>query len=239
MASIASLLIILLMSRHLQPHAAAHRSTGATAAYDGCSPMRSGNETHQFEVMLDGVRYPRVVPAHFNKSLDFECLNRAPLRRIFLWNRFWKSDTFEFGLGERTPFVEHRCPVANCEVTRDPLKFNTSDLVLVHGYDLLRRDASKQQQQRRRKANGGDVDSRLPAHRASGQRWVFTYFESPVSTELLCYKNLANKFDMLNTYHSAADFDSIYYANAHFEWKTNTSFNLSFDYHATKVSHAC
>ena len=110
--------------------------------------------------------------------------------------------------------------VTNCEVTRDPELFDTSDLVLFHGFNLINRD------------NG---TNKYPTHRPEGQRWVFAYYESPMSMRDLCYKNLNNRFHLTNTYHSESDYNAIYYSNAHFEWKTNYSFDPSYNYHSKKV----
>ena len=185
-----------------------------------CSPFH--RQAQQLVgVELDGRLYPQVVPTHFNRSLNFDCLNRGPLKRIFYWTRFWWANTFDFGLGERTPFELHNCPVTNCEVTNDPTKLNSSDLVIMHAYNLMNRDKRA---------------FKYPPSRPAGQRWVFTYFESPLSISDMCFKNLTNTFALLNTYHEKSDFNSIYHSNAHFEWKTNTSFDVNFDYHATKVS---
>ena len=80
-----------------------------------CSPFvnTTGNES-SFEIELDGRKYPQVVPMHFNASLNFECLNRGPIKRIFYWTRFWWAPSFDFGVGSRTPFELHNCPVTNC-----------------------------------------------------------------------------------------------------------------------------
>ena len=155
---------------------------------------------------------------HFNKSLNFECLNRGPLKRIFYWTRFWKSDSFEFGVGVRKPFELHNCPVTNCQVTNDQTLFNSSDLVLFHALDFLKHN------------------QRFPTHQPSGQRWVFVYSEPPNRNRFddLCYKKLSEKkFNTLNTYHIDSEYNSIYYSNANFEWKTNYSFDPTFDYHGT------
>jgi hypothetical protein len=65
---------------------------------------------------------------------------------------------------------------------------------------------------------------------------VYTYFESPATFDNSCLGgSMKYKFSLLNTYHSDSDFNSVYYSNALFEWKTNTTFITSYNYHATKV----
>ena len=184
-----------------------------------CSPLYPN--VSNYEVSLEGRQYPQVVPIYLNKSLNFDCLNSGPLKRILYWNPFWWSKTYDFGVGVRTPFEKHKCPVTNCEVTNDRAMYNCSDLVLFHAFNLLKSNASAQL---------------MPTHRPDGQRWVFTYFESPVTFESMCYKNLEGKFSLLNTYHADSDFNSVYYTNAFFEWKRNATFDPDYDYHVKKVS---
>ncbi len=127
---------------------------------DKCSPIH--RNANIYAVSIDGQRYPQSVPAHLNSSLNFECLNRGPLKRILLWNKFWWSNDFDFGLGVRTPFSDHKCPVTNCEVTNDRSKYNCSDLVLFHAFNLINRDK---------------VNSKtMPDYRAFDQRWVVHMF---------------------------------------------------------------
>ena len=230
---VLNVFLTVLIWRYLSRHELIHLSSGSSRLSDGmaennvsvnrCAPLNELAEP-TYSVELDGVRYPQVVPLHFNASLNFECLNRGPLKRIYYWNRFWHSNAWEFGYGVRKPFKKFNCPVTNCEVTNDPAKFNESHVALIHSWNFL-------------KNNEYLRTNKFPAHKPSGQRWIFTYFESPISHDYVCYKNLSDKFDLINTFHETSDFNSIYYSNAHFEWKLNKSFDLNFDYHATKVTY--
>ena len=219
--AIVSISIMLLLSMNLPIDMGKYVAPIGTVDRDSndvkCSPL---NETYENRVVeIDGKKYPQIVPMHFNKSINFECLNRGPQKRIFYWTRFWKSE--RFGLDVSNPFEKYNCPVKNCDITNDLVKFNGSDLVLIHAYDFL--------QQKRR----------FPRHKPNKQRWVFVYYEPPnrFAFDDLCYKKFGkNKFDLLNTYHPDSDFNSIYSSDAHFEWKRNDTFNRSFNYHATKVN---
>ena len=221
--SVASIILTALL---LQEKVARHEPANQTrqrVPHDEsnlCSPLLS-NATPQYEVRLDGRRYPQVVPIYLNKSLNFECLNRGPLKRILLWTPFWWSNSYDFEMGVRTPFEKYKCPVTNCMITNDRSSYNCSDVVLFHAFNMLKSNVSHAK--------------RMPRHRPVGQRWVFTYFESPLLVENMCYQGLQNKFALLNTYHSHSDFNSVYYSNAHFEWRINNTFDMHFDYHATKV----
>ena len=219
LAFTVSITFTFLTSRHLNTTETSPTESRSQQRGGQCSPLRS--KTNAFEVDIDGRRYPQVVPAYLNKSLDFECLNQGPLKQILIWNPFWWSKTYDFGIGTRTPFENYKCPLTNCAVTNDRSQYNCSDLVLFHAFNLLNRDPLTPQL--------------MPTHRPEGQRWVYTYFESPVTFENMCFKGLKGKFSLMNTYHSASDFNSVYFANALFDWKQNETFNDTYDYHATKV----
>jgi hypothetical protein len=117
-----------------------------------CNPLRP---VKQYTVKFDGFFYPQYVPSYFNVSLNFNCLNRGSQKRILLWNAFFNDLDLRYGLGKKTPFVKHKCPVTNCEVTNDKKRLSEADLVVVHI---------------------GDQFSPIPKEpRPLDQRWVYVY----------------------------------------------------------------
>lgn len=56
-------------------------------AAKSCKLVTSDEHSQQYYVVIDGVRYPKLVPSFFNRSIDFNCLNaNTPLKTILLWN---------------------------------------------------------------------------------------------------------------------------------------------------------
>jgi hypothetical protein len=70
---------------------------------DRCNPTLSSDKL-QYKAKIGGVEYPQHVPIHFNRSIDFECLNnnsfskRMPL--ILFWNKFYGNESFYFSIGK-------------------------------------------------------------------------------------------------------------------------------------------
>ena len=57
------------------------------------------NNNTQYYVKIDNVVYPKYVPKMFNKTIDFDCLNKNKKRnRILLWTKFVGSDDFFYGI---------------------------------------------------------------------------------------------------------------------------------------------
>jgi hypothetical protein len=67
-----------------------------------CNPLRGPNRL-QHKAMIGGVEYPQYVPIHFNRNIDYECLNNNSFSKrmpvILFWNKFYGDDKFYFKLG--------------------------------------------------------------------------------------------------------------------------------------------
>ncbi len=72
-----------------------------------CNPFIS-NAT-KFSIRIDGQDYPKSIPLSRNSLINYECLNKnRKLKIILLWNTFFGSEEFYFGLGKKEPFIRHR-----------------------------------------------------------------------------------------------------------------------------------
>lgn len=188
-----------------------------------CNPIYNSNK--QYSVKINGVNYPKFVPLYQNKSINFDCLNslakNKPPKRILLWNKFFGSNYDDYGLGKKKPFIQHQCPVNNCELTMDKTLVNHSDFVVVHM--MIHHDP---------------ID-KFPAFRPPNQRWIFLMFEPPVHTshddDFLPFESV---FNLTATYKRNSDFNSVYYSFSRFEWGKNNSFNSTIDYHGRKTKFA-
>ncbi len=115
-----------------------------------CDPVYQ-EQKNQYQVEIDGEMYPKYVPNYLNWSLNFKCLNSGRMKTILLWNTYFGSPYYYFGLGQRAPFVYNKCPVTSCELTNDKSRINNSHLVVVHLIDKV---------------------TELPKTRPANQRWV-------------------------------------------------------------------
>lgn len=60
----------------------------------------------KFSIKIDGQIYPKSIPLSRSESIDYECLNKnKKVKLILLWNTFFSSEDFYFGLGKKDPFV--------------------------------------------------------------------------------------------------------------------------------------
>lgn len=161
---------------------------------------------------IDGQVYPKSLPLYLNYSLNFTCLNEnEQLKTILLWNGFFDSASFAYGLGKRQPFADNTCPVVNCEITNDKARLNESHLVLVH----MRSSYDK-----------------IPIVRNVDQRWVFFLFESPVHSG--DYTPLNGVFNFTSTYRLDSDFPRLTGDYQQFVWKENVNFNPMLDFTQNK-----
>jgi hypothetical protein len=122
-----------------------------------CDPV--DRNFKQYTVEIAGKTYPQYLLRNQNYSHNFECLNKTgdtPL--ILAWNKFYGESNFGYGLGKVQPFVNHHCPVTNCELTMDKSRLKDADYVIVHMSD--------------------DYQS-LPVQRDAKTRWVWMLIESP------------------------------------------------------------
>lgn len=96
-----------------------------------CNPIISNFKP--FIVNIENEFYPKSFTLSGNKSIDFNCLNsNNKTKVILLWNKFFESADYGFGLGNKDPFIKNKCPVTNCEIINDKQKLNQSDLVITH-----------------------------------------------------------------------------------------------------------
>jgi hypothetical protein len=166
----------------------------------------------QYKIKLDGKMYPKYVANYFNRSINFECLNKNPKKKVILfWNPFFGNQDYGFGLGEREPFEKNNCPVTNCETTNDKSRIGEADLVIVHMRDHV---------------------PTPPNNRPQNQRWVFLLYESPVHSA--DFTNFNGVFNLTATYRKESDFANFYEYGANFVWKRNDSFNENYDFSLNK-----
>jgi alpha-1,3-fucosyltransferase len=178
-----------------------------------CSPYYNLNKT--FQITIDNETYPKYTPLYNNINFNFKCMNNNKKTKVILfWNKWFGDSTFEYGLGQETPFKENNCPVTNCETTNDRQKLKESDLIVFHMRDSI---------------------DYLPPERYPNQRWVFLLYESPVhSPDFKIYNNL---FNLSATYKLNSDFTSIYLKN--YVWiENNIDFNVSNDFSNGKTGFA-
>jgi alpha-1,3-fucosyltransferase len=171
-----------------------------------CSPFL--NDTKQFSILIDGVKYPQRIALYENKSINFECLNSLKKPKVILmWNKFKGKPHMDYPFGVRKPFQILNCPVTSCELTNDRSKFKESNLVLFH----LR----------------NHIDT-IPERVHPLQRFVHVIFESPVHCHL-CNK-YENVFNFTAGYHTQADYMSQYWTDSGLYWDLNENFNTSKDF---------
>jgi hypothetical protein len=105
-----------LLERKRQNH-----SELANKQHDGLCYTRSG---HNYKATFNGQQYPKSVPLAFDPNVDYACLNRqaAHSTKIIL-----SLNSF-FGIS----FDKKKCPVKNCEFTRDRRFMPYADLVLLN-----------------------------------------------------------------------------------------------------------
>lgn len=177
-----------------------------------CDPINRSYVPYTVE--LDGVRYPTKLQLHMNRSLNFECLNNTiDTKLILFWNDFFSFENFAYGIGKHTPFIEHKCPVSNCELTKDKSRLDQADLVIVHMPNKYKQ---------------------VPKHRTNpNQRWVFFLFESPMNAGF-SRKNLNDVFNLTTTYTLDSDVYSAYHNVLDFYWQLNETFDENYDYSARK-----
>ena len=119
-----------------------------------CLPFFTDRE--QYYANIDGVRYPKQVPLHKNLSINFECLDKSPNKKIILfYNTWFGSMNYAIGVGYRAPFSVQNCPVTSCETTSDINRLNESDFVITHMRDSI---------------------PKLPNFRPRNQRWIFLLY---------------------------------------------------------------
>ena len=180
-----------------------------------CEPINK--KYKQNFIKLEGHIYPKYLSLDTNKSINYECLNRAAdLKVILLWNTFWHWDDFGYGLGSEDLFRKRNCPVTKCEITKDKSLINISHLVVTHMINKI---------------------DDPPKYRPPGQRWMFFLYESPYLT-LNDYSQFNNVYNLTATYRDDSDILTPYEASAAMSWQTNEYFNIESDFHQNKTEFA-
>lgn len=187
-------------------------------SHSSCNPIIE-NAPSQFRVLIDGEIYPKIIPSYHNTSLNFTCLNRLKRRPsvILLWNEYNVWHDWRYGLGSRTPFIKNKCPVTNCEITKDKSRLNESDLVLVHMIHKVKKND-------------------LPLDRPRSSRLVFFRSESNIYSAI--FNEMNGLFNMTSTFRTDSDFVPFYYGNVEFEWRLNPDFDPDHDYLKPKTGLA-
>ncbi|CAF0794199.1 unnamed protein product [Brachionus calyciflorus] len=173
-----------------------------------CLPLIKNSE--QFYAEINGQKYPKIIPSFFNASINFDCLNsnlNKP-KLILLWNEYGPWVDWKYGLGKYEPFQKRKCPVYNCEITKDKTRLDESDLVLVH----MRGDYSK-----------------LPLKRSYKTRMVFLITESPIHSKEF-HPHLNGLFNQTATFNLDSDYSPFYYSNIGFKWELNEQFDETRNY---------
>jgi alpha-1,3-fucosyltransferase len=174
------------------------------------------NHTHK-TFTIDNQTYPKYFHLAKNKSINFECLNSntIKIKKILLWNSFFGSDDYGFGIGKREPFIKHNCPVINCEITNDRKQLNKSDYVVTHMRNSL---------------------SDLPKSRSKNQQWIFYLWESPMHSA--DFNQYNNYYNLTLTYKIDSNFNGVYEIGSFMNWELNEAFNSSYDFYGNKSGFA-
>ena len=187
-------------------------------------------EYEKERISFDGYEYPRVITAYHDESFDFECFSQLNFtKRIFLWNNFSPFIMKKFGLGGRELFEKYRCPITNCEVTKDLNKLAKSDYVLFHIHDSIDD-----------KNHLKDFVDKYLTNRPRTQRWVYANFETPIQKPLRHLSVLNGFFNLTATYLRDSDFNSIYQGDSRIRWvQKSKDFDINKnEYHSDKKKFA-
>jgi alpha-1,3-fucosyltransferase len=175
-----------------------------------CDPIDKSKLAENVGVEIDGRVYPSRQALSFNTSINYKCLRQtSTTKRILVWKRFFGSKSIR---EDPDLLKKSNCPVTNCVITHDRSKLRKSDMVYVHVVQTpIGRDS-------------------LPKSKPRSQRWIFSAYESPLHTPLIPEYN--SYFNLSSTYSLQSDFPNFYRNgfDQRFVWRTNGSFNKSFDY---------
>ena len=175
-----------------------------------CNPIKK--EYVPFKIKINEATYPMHVSLHSNKSINFDCLNKADKHKtILIWSEAyaaWKA----FGFGKDEIFIKHNCPVTKCEITANKSRVNESDFVIVG-------DGSP-----------GLHITNPPSFRPKNQRWIFFLYEAPFigfagKTNFSKYNNF---FNLTATYLSSSDFLTTYEGTAQMTWQPNITYKIPY-----------
>ena len=175
-----------------------------------CYPIK--DFSNQFKVKINGEYYPKSITLTRNQSIDFKCLNKNKIKRILFWNSFFRNEDYNFGIGKIKPFVKNRCPVVNCETTKDKSKLNKSHYVITHMRNTF---------------------ENIPKYRLLNQKWIFFLLESPIHVGR--FNNYDSIYNLTYTYKRSSNFPGSYEMLSRFYWAKNPSFNENFDFSKGKT----
>jgi len=181
-----------------------------------CNPFITNN--NKFSIKIDNQIYPQ--SKRLIETVNLTCLNNniktTKTKTILLWNPFFSSNDYYFGLGKITPFVQNNCPITNCELTNDKNRLKESDYVITHMRNSFQRP--------------NDIN------RSLNQRWIFFLAESPMHSA--SFKQYNNFYNLTATYRLDSNFNGFYEANSVMEWQLNEEFNVNQDFSANKIGFA-
>lgn len=189
-----------------------------------CNPFIE-NERN-FRIKIDDVVYPKYIPLRDNKKINFSCLNEATKPKVILyWTNFYEKEDFYYGLGRFTPFLKHKCPVYNCELTNDKQRINESDLVVFSILDTP------------------PINNTMPLYRTQAQYWLLLLIESPFNIENNKFRDYfygydEDDFNLSMTYRSDSDFVSHYALESKIVWQKNFNYDENFDFSMNKSGFA-
>lgn len=167
-----------------------------------CNPFLHDSPEY-FKIIVNGLKYPTILPLYYNKSINYNCLNSNAniTKRILIWTgKLIGNYDFNVDLKE---FSKLNCPVSNCELTYDKNLLTQSDYVVFNMREKFE----------------------LPSYRDNNrQKWVFYHYESPdYSYNFDKYTGL---FNLTSTYRIDSDFISHYHTKDMFYWTGhNEEFN--------------
>ena len=176
-----------------------------------CNPINKAYVPYQ--IKINNSSYPKHVSLHLNKSINFDCLNKAQKHKVILiWSEAyaaWKA----FGFGKDEIFIKQKCPVTKCEITTNKSRVNESDYVIVG-------DGSP---------DGLHVTD-PPSFRPNNQRWILLLYEAPYiafngNTNFSKYNGF---FNLTATYLSNSDFLTTYEGTAQMTWQKNKAFKVPY-----------
>jgi hypothetical protein len=176
--------------------------------YSLCDPFAKNNERMTIS------EYPKIRPLYEQRNYNFQCLNKEKKRNIILfWHKIW--DDFDWSKN----LVDLKCPVYNCQITKNRMLMPISTMVLFYMPTLYQNSGEK-----------------LP-RKLRDQKFVFTSYEAP--THYSNFSRFNGLFDLSATYRLDSDFSSIYFTE-HYElnWELNEKFNDTQDFHLNKLSSA-
>ncbi len=166
---------------------------------NNCNPILQIDK--QYYANFNGDIYPKILRLSFNKSLNFECLNKNFKPNIILfWNPFG-NDIYYLN---KDGLAANECPVSNCILTNNKKLINKADLVVIHMPNYI---------------------EPLPEKRPKNQLVVFSIYESPAHYSIS--PKHRKYFNLTSTYSPYSDFPS---GQTNMLWQKNPNYNPNKNY---------